>query len=79
MCVVGFVFPLSMKLIPICRAEATGDGLLGPLCLSEAIQTSDYSYFAPSVLATWAGPRHWKIHPKSADNGEWKGTLSWLP
>ncbi len=39
-------------------------GPLGALVLAEAIQKSEYSYFAPSVLATWAGPKHWKIQPK---------------
>lgn len=36
----------------------------GPLCLIEAIEPSEYSYFAPAVLASWAGPLHWKINSK---------------
>ena len=36
----------------------------GLLCLMEAIEPSEYSYFAPVVLASWAGPLHWKINTK---------------
>ena len=38
----------------------------GPLCLIEAIEPSEYSYFAPAVLASWAGPLHWKINRQNA-------------
>lgn len=36
----------------------------GPLCLMEAFELSEYSYFTPAVLASWAGPLHWKINKK---------------
>lgn len=45
----------------------------GPLCLIEAIEPSEYSYFAPAVLASWAGPLHWKINRQNAHVK--KGTL----
>lgn len=35
-----------------------------PLCLMDAIEPTEYSYFAPAVLASWAGPIHWKINSK---------------
>ena len=41
-------------------------GTDGPLCLTEAIEPSEYSYFAPAVLASWAGPLHWKINNKQS-------------
>ena len=46
-----------------------GEGPLGALVLAEAIQQSEYSYFSPSVLAMWAGPKHWRIQPK-VNNGK---------
>ncbi|XP_064398390.1 condensin complex subunit 2-like [Halichondria panicea] len=56
--------------VPINSADiAGGEGPLGALVLAEAIQKSEYSYFSPSVLATWAGPKHWKIQPKT-DNSD---------
>ena len=33
----------------------------GKLLLSEAFEPSEYSYFNPSIVATWAGPYHWKL------------------
>ena len=32
----------------------------------EAIEPSEYSYFAPAVLASWAGPLHLKINNKQS-------------
>lgn len=39
----------------------------GELCLSDTIQLSEYSYFNPTVLSTWAGPQHWKLRPRNKD------------
>lgn len=43
------------------------------LCLSEALEPSEYSYFNSAVTSTWAGPRHWKLRSKSstAQKGVW--------
>ena len=53
-------------------------GTEGPLCLVEAIEPSEYSYFAPAVLASWAGPLHWKINNKQSAHLK-KGTLQYTP
>lgn len=34
---------------------------LGSLCLELSEKPNEYSYFKSSVLATWAGPEHWKM------------------
>ena len=34
--------------------------------LSDAIELSEYSYFNPMFLSTWAGPHHWKLKPHSS-------------
>lgn len=34
--------------------------------LSSLIQPSEYSYFNPTILASWAGPQHWKFRPRNA-------------
>lgn len=56
----------------------------GLLCLMEAIEPSEYSYFAPAVLASWAGPLHWKInkqntHLKEGTVYEWFGKRELRP
>ena len=35
------------------------------LCLSEALEPSEYSYFNLAVTSTWAGPNHWKLRPRN--------------
>ena len=35
------------------------------LCLSEALEPSEYSYFNLAVTSTWAGPHHWKLRPRN--------------
>lgn len=41
--------------------------IAGELCLTDNIQVSEYSYFNPAVLSTWAGPNHWKLRPRNRD------------
>ena len=36
----------------------------GTLCLELSSQPSDYSYFKSDLMATWAGPQHWKLRAK---------------
>lgn len=33
----------------------------GALCLTEALQDSEYGYFKSNILSAWAGPQHWKV------------------
>ena len=33
----------------------------GTLCISEALQDSEYGYFKSNILSAWAGPQHWKV------------------
>ena len=40
----------------------------GELCLTDTIQLSEYSYFNPTVLSTWAGPGHWKLRSRNKEN-----------
>ena len=47
-------------------APGSGGSGLGDLCLTDLIAPSDYSYFNPAVLASWAGPQHWKFRPRNA-------------
>ena len=57
-------------------------GGVGELCLSEALQLSEYSYFDPVVMSTWAGPQHWKLRPRNTkkdDTGECICTIPQLP
>lgn len=42
-------------------------GTVGTLIQILATEPSDYSYFNSKLLQTWAGPAHWKLHPKSKD------------
>ncbi|XP_048585600.1 condensin complex subunit 2 [Nematostella vectensis] len=37
---------------------------LGTLCLELSEQPNEYSYFKSSMLATWAGPEHWKMRAR---------------
>ncbi len=46
----------------------------GALCLTEALAPSEYSYFNPAVLSTWAGPQHWKLCPRNTQKAA-KGQL----
>ncbi|KAK3698761.1 hypothetical protein QZH41_014526 [Actinostola sp. cb2023] len=39
----------------------TAAATLGSLCLELSDKPSEYSYFKSSMLATWAGPEHWKM------------------
>lgn len=34
---------------------------VGDLCLMEAVEPSEYSYFNSAVVSAWAGPQHWKL------------------
>lgn len=33
----------------------------------DAIEPSEYSYFKPAVVASWAGPQHWKIGTRNVE------------
>lgn len=37
------------------------------LFLESALKLSEYSYFNNAFLATWAGPKHWKLQPISRE------------
>ena len=39
-------------------------GTVGTLMQVLANEPSDYSYFKPNLLRTWAGPGHWKPAPR---------------
>ena len=40
-------------------------GGVSELCLSEALEPSEYSYFNLAVASAWAGPHHWKLRPRN--------------
>ena len=39
----------------------------GELCLTDVLELSEYSYYNPNILSTWAGPQHWKLRPRNRD------------
>ena len=45
-------------------SDVPGGGV-SELCLSEALEPSEYSYFNLAVASTWAGPHHWKLRPRN--------------
>ena len=45
----------------------------GALCLTEALQDSEYGYFKSDILSAWAGPQHWKV--KTSVKGAYKTNI----
>ena len=51
-------------LLSVSHSRMRRHGTVGALMQVLANEPSDYSYFKPNLLRTWAGPGHWKPAPR---------------
>ena len=47
---------------PVCAGQQ-------PAIRPELLEQSEYSYFSQAAVEAWAGPQHWKLRPRSNDQG----------
>ena len=58
----GFLCVIIISTQPVCTGQQ-------PAIRPELLEQSEYSYFSQAAVEAWAGPQHWKLRPRSNNQG----------